>query len=443
MRFVPGRLFAHPPEAGRFGVTLLSLALGLSACREDGEGRATVILTSLDGSVLDAEAAGPPPDAGSCADSTGLEDDDRDGFSRADGDCDDCDPGRGPFAIDVPNNGIDEDCSGMDAVAVKASCDADLDSAKLELDPDIASVVRALGFCGERVSEASHKAGLIGARWLLLSGSSTLHDPRQVWLPPQFGTITPHDGQALVVLSTGVARDRNAVGYTRGCDVFGSKLDQSGSWSRGQPPPKGFPKDSTQCQNMSVSMGALAYDDIGLELTLRAPGNAAGISFDSLFFTYEYPDFVCSRFNDFFVVLMDPVPAGLSAAQKKDGDVAVDDDGNPIGVNTGLLSVCTPTTRSARPIACGEGSTLLTDTGYGEGESSCAPTPQGAAPIGGASTGWLHTEVPVVPGGVFKLRFALWDSGDPLLDSSVALDALRFIARPPVIGTKPTSLTSD
>jgi arylsulfatase A-like enzyme len=31
------------------------------------------------------------------------------------GDCDDLDPRRSPFAIDVPGNGIDEDCSGADA----------------------------------------------------------------------------------------------------------------------------------------------------------------------------------------------------------------------------------------------------------------------------------------------------------------------------------------
>jgi hypothetical protein len=57
--------------------------------------------------------------------------------------------------------------------------------------------------------------------------------------------------------------------------------------------------------------------------------------------------------------------------------------------------------------------------------------------LGGASTGWLHTEVPVRPGAVFTLRFALWDSGDPLLDSTVLLDALHFIATPPKLGTKP------
>jgi choline-sulfatase len=37
------------------------------------------------------------------------------------GDCDDSDPRRSPFAIDIPGNGIDEDCSGADLPAPRAT----------------------------------------------------------------------------------------------------------------------------------------------------------------------------------------------------------------------------------------------------------------------------------------------------------------------------------
>lgn len=397
----------------------------LTACDED-EPVPAVPIDQLDGGLRDASW----PDT-SCRAETDL---DCDGYTLDAGDCDDGDPARNPGAIDTPLNGLDEDCSGGDALASPMSCDAPLAAR----DTNAEAAAKALGLCGDEVTSISGHAGLIDADWLRVDGTrgnSALRSPLQVWLPERFGQIPAREGSRMLALSTGVARDVNDAQYTDRCDVFASPSDagDGGLAWRGLAPPEGFPRDSSQCDEL-VTEGELAYDDVGLMLELRAPSNATTLAFDSMFFTYEYPDFVCSRFNDFFAVLMSPKPAGFA-----DGNIVLDANQDPIGVNSALLSVCTPSdeARVGRAIPCALGPALLQDTGYGTDEARCAPVLGDLPNIGGAATGWLHTEVPVDPGRQFKLRFLLWDSGDPLLDSTVLLDNFQFLARPPTIGTRP------
>jgi hypothetical protein len=411
----------------------LSSALLLFACGDDDQPRSFITPPILDGS-LDAsygDSARPGRDAATCQNSYGF-DLDGDGFSTLRGDCDDCDPMLGPAAYDFPGNGVDEDCKNGDAPLSDRLCDADLRAD----ETDAEQAVRAFGLCGPTHGTASGYQGLLTASWQRLDASKTgLGDPRQLWLPEHFGDIMPRQGDRLLVLSTGVARDVDDKAYTAECDHFGTEL-VANAWTDGVAPPAGFPRDSKACGKTSVSQDALAYDDVVLELSLRAPSNANALAFDSLFLTYEYPDYVCTQYNDFFVVLMDPAPKEAD----DDDNILFDADDDPVGVNSALLSVCEAAPhRPARAIACEQGPTLLKNTGYAAGEAKCAVPPAGAKDIGGAATGWLHTEMPVRAGKVFKLRFVLWDSGDPLLDSTVLLDNFQFLQTPTATGTMPAS----
>ena len=109
------------------------------------------------------------------------------------------------------------------------------------------------------------------------------------------------------------------------------------------------------------------------------------------------------------VVLYDPAPAGLA-----DGNSAFDQDGNPISVNNSLLQVCDPGTYKGKTFTCPLGNSTLSGTGF----------------EGHAATGWLTTQTDVVPGKEITLRFAIWDSGDGALDSTVLIDDFSWSAEP-------------
>src|SRR6185503_13135616 len=83
--------------------------------------------------------------------------------------------------------------------------------------------------------------------------------------------------------------------------------------------PPGFPKDSPACQVQTAS-DTDAQDPIALELEVRVPTNALGLSFDFDFYTFEWPGYVCDVYNDFFVALLASSAKGTPA----DGNVSFD-----------------------------------------------------------------------------------------------------------------------
>jgi len=170
----------------------------------------------------------------------------------------------------------------------------------------------------------------------------------------------------------------------------------------------------------------MAQDDAGLELTVRAPPGAEGFSFDFAFYTYEWPVYICSTYNDLFVSLLTPIPAGQG-----DGNISFDSDKNLISVNSAFLGACgcgastcwdggkefpCPCVAGGKEYACELGTSSLLGTGFDAA----------------ASTGWLMTTAPVAPGQEITVRWAVYDSGDGVLDSTTLIDNWQWIGEPGV-----------
>ncbi len=362
-------------------------------------------------SVADAPVACPggPDDDG-----------DHDGWSAAQGDCNDCDPHVNPGAYDVPGNQVDEDCSG-DADDEPATCEG-------HAADDALAGARAMGLC--RTSTAQTRTwGVLSARWVFPDGSRASLTPAQKGSllgpstcvsggggegnPPHprshailasFGpNVAPRDGTSMLALSSGVAQ--------------AAAVDQSpqrAEMCTRSRTPEGFPVSSTAaCPNQRIAETTDANDGVALELEVRAPSNAYGFSFDFDFYTYEYPRYVCTRYNDFFVALLD----SRHPATPANKNISFDKQGNPVSVNNAFVEVCSPGAAGGKSFTCALGRQELQGTGFD-------------TPANSAATGWLRTKAQIVPGEIFKLRLAVWDMGDEVLDSTVLLDRFQWVLEP-------------
>ncbi len=278
--------------------------------------------------------------------------------------------------------------------------------------------VRAMGLCQEYVDGGW---GVVSAEWVRADGQpltggdlAPLESGRGAL--PKFGPITPREGAAMLVLSSGSARAPGDPDFA----------DPGGHWKdtvpHGSPP--GYPKESPACPGVTTGE---PYDSAGLRVTIRTPVDANSFAFDFDFYTYEYPDYVCDVYNDFFVAMMTPQPSGLV-----DGNISFDGQGNTISVNAGFLDACQPCNAGGKNFACALGYGEITGTGF---DSNLAFT---CAIQGSAATSWLVTTAPVEsPGSDITLHFAIWDSGDGVLDSTVLIDNFKFDPEEGDVGTIP------
>jgi hypothetical protein len=341
-----------------------------------------------------------------------TEDHDKDGFTVDDGDCNDCDPNVNPGAVEViakPDADgktpapVDENCDTL-IDNVEPTCDVGLDIA--DLDP--MSAAKAIDLC--HVAMKPKDWGVLSAKWVLADGADPPSNPNfhlGHGVLSKFGSnVKVQSGSRMLALSSGAARQPTDPGYK---SVGGFDKGYLGKH------PQGFPKESPACPGVKTG---IPHDATGVEVVVRAPSNAHGFSFNFNFFTYEWPDFICSQFNDFFVALLSPVPMGQA-----DGNISFDIQGNPVSVNNAFLEVCgcaktggPPCLAGKKMFDCALGDSGLVGTGFQDSAQDHA------------STGWLFTKAPVDPGQVITMRWAVYDSGDGILDTTTLVDNWQWIA---------------
>jgi hypothetical protein len=193
----------------------------------------------------------------------------------------------------------------------------------------------------------------------------------------------------------------------------------------------GFPMNDPKCPIVNA-----IFDDIALEVKLRVPSNATGMSFDFKFHSFEFPDYVCdqSGWNDEFVALVSPPPMGSYVPNGSTfGNVSFDKNNHPVCVNIGFFDVCDSAAPNRFASSCKAQ------------QGNCPPLPNPYCPLGlselsgtgfdvwhnslaAGATRWLRSKAPVTGGSIITVRFAVWDSGNAQFDSTVLVDNFQWLA---------------
>jgi hypothetical protein len=399
---------------------------------------------------IDEDCTGTPDDVG---------DTDGDGWTKCNGDC--CETSNqcsaptlvNPGAFEVAGNSVDDDCDGS-IDNVLGACDGSLASnSSAAVD-----YARAMDICQtttENPTLAQKKWGIINpsssTAFFRANGTGTpAANSRSI--RQGFGTnVVPLAGSRIAVLSSGVAAAQNAPNNTspawvafQGGQNMATTSPVPADWLAANG--NNFP-NAPGCPEPQG--GTTANDPIMLKLRVRVPTNAKSFSVQSFFYSSEYPEWVCSPFNDFFLTLLDStfVPGPGESPNPTDKNLAFYDPPPvgapfyPVGVNlafgnTGLFKACVN-----GQTGCG-GSSVLGTTNTCTGTSqligtgfqiqnppsqfSGEPGWCGTNNLAGGGTGWLTTTGNVKPGETIELRFVIWDTGDPWYDSLVLLDNFQW-----------------
>jgi len=274
-------------------------------------------------------------------------------------------------------------------------CDGDLSSGT-KTPEDYA---KAIGIC----------QNLVSAKITAPNGSTKVYAGSHAILQKLGNVIKPRAGSYMLALSSGNATDPFTT-YGSG-QTTGAPADWYTANGNEFPSAPVCGSSSSSGSSMSNDVN----DAVMLDLTLKVPETARSFSMNVYFLTQEYPRWICSEYNDFFVVLLDSsyTSNDPSLQNPADKNLAMDASKNPVGVNlapSGLFTQCMPV------------------SGYPATQTSCVGTGdlEGTGFEENGGTGWLVTRGNVVGGEEIRLRFAIWDVSDHAFDSLVLIDNFKW-----------------
>ena len=218
---------------------------------------------------------------------------DGDGFSVVEGDCNYCDPHVGPNWVEMATEDgdmpLDENCDGV-TDEPPPTCDEDL----LVGNGSARAAASAIDICQTATLE---RWGVVSAKWVLPDGSVAPPPPTSYDLGhgilSGFGpNVAVRHGKHLLALSSGTARQPTDPDYSG-----------TAASTRGFNPslPRAFPRSRLRAPESRPVRPTTASR---LELTVKTPQNAEAFAFDFDFYTYEFPENICSSYNDLFVALL-------------------------------------------------------------------------------------------------------------------------------------------
>ena len=216
-------------------------------------------------------------------------------------------------------------------------------------------------------------------------------------------------------------------------DKAGMQGEAAASWGTGSNSgdvPSGFLKAAGSCPVSSA-----VNDVIDLKVQIRVPANAKGFSFDFDFWSGEWPDYVCTEFNDSFIAYLQSTACSTAGHRTTSRSIRT---GTPSASTTTSSAYAPPACRRAAEVPTPERPRARRGRGSSRARASAAESLRrrrycgGATSTSGGATSWLTSKAPVTPGEVITLEFLIWDTGDASYDSSVILDNFAWVPTPPM-----------